>query len=198
MQTRAEQRSIYSTNNTNSRFCVKEGARVMGETMFEAIPRAVWDAHEAHLSGQPDAAFGVVSARPLSADATRALESSARKLGFGDRPCFFCTLHAQGRAGTSGDAATTGENGPADSAAQPDPIDASALFEVIEGLDPIVLVAADSEAARALSEAYRVEVAPMARSRVFGRTTVAFRSFEAMLGEAQDKQIAWALLKQLV
>lgn len=176
----------------------------MGETIFEAIPRAVWNAHEAHLSGQPDAAFGVVSARPLSADATRALESSARKLGFGERPCFFCTLRAQERGGEAvshdeGAAQTKDDaNGEVGTGAAAEPLDAATLFEAIEGLDPIVLVAADSEAARALSEAYRVEVAPMARSRVFGRTTVAFRSFEAMLSDPQDKQIAWALLKQLV
>lgn len=155
----------------------------MGDTIYEAIPRAAWDARAAHLSGNPEGVFGVVSARALGAEATRALESSARKLGFGDRPCFFCALHMNSGEGEPGSAAET--------------LNGADLFELIEALDPIVLVAADSEAARALSEAYRTEVAPIARSRVLGRTTVAFRSFEGMLAEARDKQIAWALLKQL-
>lgn len=37
----------------------------------------------------------------------------------------------------------------------------------------------------------------MKASRAFGRTVVAFRDFDAMLDDAQDKQVAWALLKKL-
>jgi len=33
--------------------------------------------------------------------------------------------------------------------------------------------------------------------RAFGRSVVAFRDFDAMLDDGQDKQIAWALLKKL-
>ena len=153
----------------------------MGGTMYENTSRAIWDAYAAHLSGRRDGVFGVVSGRPLDDTAARALENSARKLGYGDSPCVFFTLRGA-------DAASAGGG---------QPLDAAAVFEVIEGIDPIVLVAADSDAARALSDAYRCEVAPMKRSRVFGRTTVAFRSFEDMLASPQEKQAAWALLKQL-
>lgn len=184
----------------------------MGATMYEAASHAVWEAYGAHLSGSRQGTFGVVSARPLRPEAARALESSARQLGFGESACVFCTLHAApsdggataaaGSAMPAGDgsdgqlgaaAAGGGSGGQLDSQ-----LDAATLFEVVEGIDPIVLVAADSEAARALSQAYRTEIAPLARSRALGRTTVAFRSFEDMLGSPQDKQVAWALLKKLV
>lgn len=163
----------------------------MGSTMYDAIPCMTWEKHRAHLAGSRDGTFGVISANPLNAEATRALLNSARKLGYGKNPCFFCSLRiASGQIAPAN--YTEAQAAEACSSLSP-----SDLFEIIEGLDPIVLVAADSEATRALSEAYRTEVAPLARSRVLGRATVAFRSFEAMLAAPQDKQIAWALLKRL-
>lgn len=207
----------------------------MTGTMYEAILNEVWNAHATHLRGHRDGVFGVVSARPLASEAESALISSARKLGFGDHACFFCTLRSdaeQNSSDSSEDAraheartldarsldaravgardldartseaqtvdardldARTSDARPSDSCV----LNARALFEIIEGIDPIVLVAADSQAARALSDAYHVEVTPLVRSRVFGRTTVAFRSFESMLESPSEKQQAWALLKQL-
>lgn len=164
----------------------------MGNTMYDAIPYMTWEKHHAHLAGNRDGTFGVISANPLNAEANHALLNSARKLGYGKNPCFFCSLRiANGQIAPA-------DNAESEAAEACSVLSPSDLFEIIEGLDPISLVAADSEAVRALSEAYRTEVAPLARSRVLGRTTVAFRSFEAMLTASQDKQIAWALLKRLV
>lgn len=160
----------------------------MGATMYEAASQAIWEAYGPHLSGSRQGTFGVVSAQPLDTTAIRALENSARKLGFGENACVFCFL----RAGI-------GRNATPDETDAPDEqLDSATLFRIIEGIDPLVLVAADSEAIRALSQAYRTEIAPLARSRALGRTVVSFRSFENMLGTAQEKQNAWALLKKLV
>lgn len=71
------------------------------------------------------------------------------------------------------------------------------LFELIEGLDPNVLVAADAAAAQALSTAYRAEVPPGSTARLLGRSAVTFRSFEDQLANQNRKQKAWALLKRL-
>ena len=64
-------------------------------------------------------------------------------------------------------------------------------------MDPLIVVAADAEAARALGAAYRQEVPLDGACRLFGRDAVAFKSFEHMLDDAQSKQAAWALLKKL-
>ena len=72
-----------------------------------------------------------------------------------------------------------------------------ALFLLVEGLDPLCLIATDSTAAAALGRAYRCEVPLGKPGRAFGRSVVAFRDFDAMLDDGQDKQIAWALLKKL-
>ena len=71
------------------------------------------------------------------------------------------------------------------------------LFLLVEGLDPLCLIATDSTAAAALGRAYRCEVPLGKPGRAFGRSVVAFRDFDAMLDDGQDKQIAWALLKKL-
>ena len=71
------------------------------------------------------------------------------------------------------------------------------LFAVIEGLDPLCVVAGDATGAQALANAYQQSVPLDAHCRLFGRDAVAFRSFESLLGSAESKQRAWALLKKL-
>ena len=51
--------------------------------------------------------------------------------------------------------------------------------------------------AQALGRAFRCDVALGKPGRAFGRSVVAFRDFDAMLDDGQDKQVAWALLKKL-
>ena len=104
--------------------------------------------------------------------------SAAAALGYGRACCTYVVLQAGSAAG---DAA----------------LDGQALFLLLEGLDPLVVVAADAEAARALGAAYRQEVPLDSACRLFGRDAVAFKSFEHMLDDAQSKQAAWALLKKL-
>ncbi|WP_172135775.1 hypothetical protein, partial [Adlercreutzia sp. ZJ473] len=71
------------------------------------------------------------------------------------------------------------------------------LLSVVEGLDPLAIVAADAEAAALLGRAYRCELALDAATRVMGRTVVAFRRFEDLLETPDEKQKAWALLKKM-
>ena len=70
-------------------------------------------------------------------------------------------------------------------------------FKAIEGLDPAAVIVADDVTAALLSQAYRSEVKPDAYGRFFGRSYVAFTSFEADLAEERSKQRDWALLKTL-
>lgn len=145
--------------------------------MYEVALDETWGLFEAHLDGARSALVCVLSERPLDDESRKALNGSAAALGYGREACAFATLRER--------------------AADRAELDRQALFLLIEGIDPLCLVAADEQAARALEQAYRCEV-PLGRlSRVFGRPCAAFRSFSAMLGDGQDKQIAWALLKKL-
>ncbi len=145
--------------------------------MYEIALDEAWELFALNLSGSRPALVCAVSERALDERSRAALNSSAKALGYGHAACVFATLHA----GTE-DAA---------------PLDDQALFLMIEGLDPLCLVAADARSAAALGRAYRCEVPLGKQSRVFGRTTVAFKSFSTMLDDGQDKQTAWALLKKL-
>lgn len=141
--------------------------------MYEVAAREVHDLFGAFLSGHELPLACVISSQALGDEARAALANSARRLGYGDA-CTFVVLSCEESQ-----------------------LDAPSLFTLVEGLDPLCLVAADSDAARLLSEAYRCPVPEGDLSRPFGRPTVALHSFEAMLRTQRDKQIAWALLKKL-
>ena len=143
--------------------------------MYEVTLNETWDLFGAHLDGAHAALVCVLSAKPLEERGCTALRSSADALGYGRDACTFIALVA-------GDGIL---------------LDEQALFLLMEGLDPVCLVAADNDAAEALGRAYRCSVETGKANHVFGRTCIAFRDFDAMLDDGQDKQIAWALLKKL-
>ena len=146
--------------------------------MYEVTLEETWDLFAPYLDGARTGIVCVASAARLGDAARSALEKSAAALGYGCACCTYVVLRADGAAG---DAA----------------LDGQALFLLLEGWDPLIVVAADAEAARALGAAYRQEVPLDGACRLFGRDAVAFKSFEHMLDDAQSKQAAWALLKKL-
>ncbi len=160
------------------------------------------------------------SSRALGSAARGALEKSAAALGYGARGCAYVVAGGAGAgalagggegAELGGSAGAGGGEGAAlgalaapgggEGAAPNDPADAALgardLLSVVEGLDPLAIVAADAEAAALLGRAYRCEIALDAATRVMGRTVVAFRRFEGMLDAPSEKQKAWALLKKM-
>lgn len=74
---------------------------------------------------------------------------------------------------------------------------ASDLLSIIEGLDPLAIMAADTQATALLGRAYRRELTLDAATRIMGRTAVTFCCFKDLLDEPNKKQKAWALLKKL-
>jgi len=114
-------------------------------------------------------------AKGPGSQAKRALISSMEKLGYGMRPCAFATCEL----------ADGGQLGPSDA------------FTLVEGLDPLLVVAVDAAAARLLSQAYRVLIQPDGVFRLMGRPCLAFSSFEHMLATEDERQRAWALMKSV-
>ena len=74
---------------------------------------------------------------------------------------------------------------------------AEEVLDVVEGMDPIAIICLDEAATSIVSKAYDCSIEKDAATSVRGRRTVAFRSFASLLGNADDKQRAWALLKKL-
>ena len=146
--------------------------------MYEVILSETRGLFAPYVSGAYEATAVVVCSRSLSEIAKAALCSSTAALGYGRDACTFITL---------------GENHPEKNPA----LDKHALFLLMEGLDPLIIVTTDKEATIALEKAYHQTLTLDAINRLFGRNLVAFKSFEGLLKSAQDKQVAWALLKKL-
>lgn len=108
-------------------------------------------------------------------DVTKAaVEKSMAALGYGENACAHIAVKVDGS-----------ELGAAD------------VHNVIEAIDPLAIVVCDEEAAQVVSHAYRRPVELDASTRVLGRTVIAFRDLERMMGSAKEKQRAWALLKKI-
>lgn len=143
--------------------------------MYEVNATSTLEVYGDFIHAAGESLIIVISTRALSSDAQTALESSVFALGYGKNAATYAvtTLGGGGALG------------------------AADLANVVEGLDPLALIVADGQAAELLSRAYRARVAPDGAARVMGRTVIAFRNFEDMLGSSAEKQRAWALLKKL-
>ena len=142
--------------------------------IFEVTGESVLMLYGSHLTGAPTSTLLVLSETPLGDAALEALEKSAVSLEFGTAPLAQVVVEtAEGKLG------------------------AEDVRTIVEGLDPVALVACDAFAAEALSAAYSTPVTLDADNRLMGRTAAIFQDFEGMMNTPADKQRAWALLKKL-
>lgn len=142
----------------------------MSGNKYEVALAETWELFGQYMSGAHAGLCCVISSESLSEAAEKALDSSLAALGYGHDACTFVA---------------------------PGDLDQQALFVLIEGLDPICIVAADGKSAALLGQAYHLAVPSGKATRLLGRITVSFLDFESLLKTPQDKQIAWALLKKL-
>lgn len=131
----------------------------------------VWDKHAALLEGGQSALILVLFSEPLEAPARDALDKSFAALGH--RPDEVAFAHI----------------------GQLEPLE---LFELVEGLDPLYLVAADAPAARAYADCCKQEFPLKVPARMFGRDACAFEALNRELSSDADKQRVWKLLKGLL
>lgn len=142
--------------------------------MFEVTGESVLVLYGSHVTGTPASTLLVLSETSLGDVARAALEKSAASLEFGAAPLAVVTAEtAEGKLG------------------------AEDVRTIVEGLDPVALVATDAFAAELLSAAYRAPVTLDAPNRLLGRAAVIFEDLEGLMKTPADKQRAWALLKKL-
>lgn len=147
--------------------------------IYETALADTWSLFEGHLSGEREGLVCILSKEPLSAEATKALQNSFAKLGYGNNACTFLTLKNTVLPGEAPE------------------LEEQSLRTAIEGLDPLLLVVTDSTAAQACEQAYKQPLPLDKRGRLLARETRAFTSFENLLEDTPGKQKAWALLKSL-
>ena len=129
------------------------------------------EAHAERLSGNTAGIVLVLSTEPIAAVAESALEKGFAALGFGDGACTF----AQVKGLPEGE-----------------------LFELVEGVDPLLLVVADADAAKLYAEAARQPLPLLGKARLFGREPRAFSHLNGMFETEADRQAVWRLLNSMV
>lgn len=122
-----------------------------------------------------------LSTRAIGPAARDAIEKSLAALGYGRNANACATLMPREPDAEGGDIM----------------LDPQALFMLVEGLDPIAVIAADEASVHALGQAYRCAFETDAPLRAFGRPAVAFGDLAALLETDAGKQKAWRLFKTL-
>ena len=135
--------------------------------IFEVTGESVLMLYGSHLTGAPTSTLLVLSETPLGDAALEALEKSAVSLEFGTAPLAQVVVETdEGKLG------------------------AEDVRTIVEGLDPVALVACDAFAAEALSAAYRTPVTLDADNRLLGRTTIIFPRRQATgLGAPEEAAV---------
>lgn len=132
----------------------------------------VFRAYGQFISGNDAGLFVVLAGADCTDAAREALAKSAQALGYGADGVTFVSVAGQELSG-------------------------DALYEVVEGLDPIALVCAGEEATRLFSQAYRLQAAPHAAQRVQGREVRLLPQIAQNMETPQGKQLVWHALKSL-
>ena len=122
------------------------------------------------VTGPGDGLVVVVYTEPLDDAATNALQKSFSALGYGTRPCTFADVGG---------------------------LDPQEAFSLVEGIDPLCLVASDAAAARLCARAVRADFPLMQPVRLFGRDARGFPSLNGQLETERDRQLVWHVLKSL-
>lgn len=141
---------------------------------FTASSEDTLELFDEFVDGAPDRPVLVLCTDPCSATVREALAKSFAAMGLGGDACSFATLGGKGLQ-----------------------VDARALFILVEGLDPLYLVCIDDEVVERIAEAYRTSYQLDAPARVFGRSSVMFRSMDDLLSTEKGKRTIWELLKTL-
>lgn len=148
---------------------------------YGAAEREIRELFADYLEGDSSKPALALGAGPIAPEVRNALEKSLEAFGYAAQSCAYVSLVPRSASG-AGDGA---------------PLDPQALFVLVEGLDPLFVIAVDSAATDALGRAYRTSFSPDGPIRVFGRPSAAFNSLETLLQTPEGKQKAWRILKSL-
>ena len=151
----------------------------MPQSPYTAIKAHYLQRYSAHIEGEFDALFCVISAHELNMEARQALQASAQRLGYDTRQCAYIVLD------------TPNKNTPDDALTSHD------LLTIVEAIDPLCIVLADHESTKTASAGYNVALSLEVKEHLLGRGCCCFEDFEKLLTSSEGKQKAWACLKTL-
>ena len=149
--------------------------------IYGAGAASIFELFGDYVRGDAGRSALVLSARPLGDGASNALGKSLAAFGYGSDAFSTATITPQDPDAEGGDI----------------PLDPQALFLLVEGLDPLILICADRESVELAGQAYHTRFRPDTAERAFGRPAVMFDDLEALMESEAGKQKAWKLLKSL-
>ncbi len=139
--------------------------------------RFVLEKYADRISHSSAGLFVAVSRSAITPASELALTKTAESLGYGSDGVTFVSLMPA-----------------AEASSQLAPQD---LFELLEGLDPICIIACDVESSSACAACYRVDLPDRSRIKSLGRTICAFDDLEALVSDSARKRNAWAILRTI-
>lgn len=145
--------------------------------MYEVNATTTLAIYSAVVKGTPNSSVLVISSQTLSQTAHDAIVKSFDALEYGRDACAFALTR------TSSETSEGIVLGAFD------------LRTLVEGIDPLCLIATDESAASLLGEAYRLTLPFHVEFSLMGRHTITFRDLESLLKTDQGKQKAWRLFK---
>lgn len=151
------------------------------KSSYGAAAQEICDLFSDYLEGDGGRPALAVGSRLPSATARNAIAKSLEAFGYGAEACTFAALTPIDDQAEGGDIT----------------LDPQALFLLVEGLDPLHVIATDAQAVAVLGHAYRTSFAVDAPIRVFGRQSAAFENLDTLLESQAGKQRAWRILKSL-
>lgn len=133
------------------------------------------------VKGNENCMLAAIGSHGVNDAVRNAMTASAQKLEYGTDCIAWIDIHAFGD----------------DEEHSEEALGAHDLHMLLEGIDPVAIIALDEDGARLIADAYASTLHLDAANRVHGRTVVAFSDFASMLNSETSKQRAWNLLKQL-
>ncbi len=130
-----------------------------------------------HLEGDPWMPFFILSSAPTPSITKNAIEKSAAALGYPEPSCLYCTLQPE---------------------IQGSSLDSSALWLLMEGIDPLQIIVTDDNAITLLEKTYRTTFSRNSSGRIFGRNAALFSDLTTLIEDDAGKRQAWELFKSLV
>ena len=148
---------------------------------YGAAEREIRELFADYLDGGASNPGLAVGMHPLSPEVRNAISKTFEAFGYESTACTFASLTLLDANAEGGDIA----------------LDPQALFVLVEGLDPLYVIAADAASTEMLGKAYRTNYVLDTPNRVFGRPSAAFSDLQTLLQTPEGKQKAWRVLKAL-
>lgn len=136
---------------------------------------SVLEAYSAYVEGNPNCTLAAIGTCVSDGQVRNAIQKSAERLGYGLESCAWIDVGS----------------------AQSHTLDSGDVLRIVEGIDPVALIAVDAEGARLLCAAYGADAEADGFMRLNGRPVASFADMPGILQSEEGKQKAWRLLKAL-